>query len=274
MITGDLFDNLIFAPLRTLRRLVTNSDYRHLAALECRYGFMPRYTEFTANAFGYEVLAPDAPSFLASCKEIFADRIYAFKFSDESPRILDLGANIGLSVLFFKKMYPNAEITAFEADPKIFHYLEKNVHGNGLSEVRLVNKAAWNKDTALRFRSEGADGGRAAWADDNGAIEVDAVDIGEFLDRHSFDFLKMDIEGSEEYVVPACRRHLGQFRHVFVEYHSRPGYKQCLDQILTILSDAGFRIHVHTLLSSPSPLFEIKSNSGFDLQLNIFASRN
>ena len=80
----------------------------------------------------------------------------------------------------------------------------------------------------------------------------------------------MDIEGGEEFVLPACKEFLPDIRYVFVEYHSKAGQKQCLDKIISILSDTGFRIHIHSAVYSPTPFVDIQINSGFDLQLNIF----
>ena len=262
---------IYYDPAKHLYKIISDDEYRKYWLLEARLRNIPRFKECRAKVHGWELMIPDSASFLSTYKSIFTDRVYAFKFSGEEPRILDLGANIGLSVLFFKKLYPKSHITAFEADPKIFGYLTRNVHGNGFSDVRLINKAAWHENTTLKFRAEGADGGRAAYAGDINLIDIEALDINQFLKDHQFDFLKMDIEGAEEFVLPACKDHLKSFQYVFLEYHSKLGRKQCLDRIIGLLAEAGFRIHIHTVSCSPSPFVEIRLNEGFDLELNIFA---
>lgn len=40
----------------------------------------------------------------------------------EAPRIIDGGANIGLSVIYFKQLFPRSRTTAFEPDAKILAY--------------------------------------------------------------------------------------------------------------------------------------------------------
>lgn len=254
-----------------LYNLIKSTEYRRYHMLASRLGSKLRFSECEVNALSWKLSIPDAASFLSTYKEIFVDNIYAFRSTSENPRILDLGANIGLSVLYFKQLYPKAEITAFEADPVTFGYLEKNVHGNGFSDVTLINKAVWDEKTTIRFSSEGADGGRVAIRDDKNIILVETVDIREILSRGDFNFLKMDIEGAEERVFPACRDYLSVFSHVFVEYHSVAGQKQCLDLIIKDLTEAGFRIHIFNTFSNPSPFVELHINSGFDLQLNIYA---
>lgn len=269
----NFFRPIYLEPIQHVYKVIFNVEYRLYWQLECRLRKIPRFTECRARAHGWELIIPDSASFLSAYKTIFVEQLYAFKFEGEEPRILDLGANIGLSVLFFKKLFPKAHITAFEADPKIFGHLTKNVHGNGYCDVQLINKAAWHEDTTIQFSSEGADGGRAAFADDINRIEIDAIDINKFLQGRQFDFLKMDIEGAEEFVLPACKEYLPAFKYVFVEYHSKAGRKQCLDRIIGLLSEAGFRIHLHTGFCSPSPFLDVRTSAGFDLMLNIFAWR-
>lgn len=270
MIDAGIFTPLIYGPARHIYRLLTCREYLAYSILSTRLRNVPRFTGHRVNVQNWQLSIPDSASFLSAYKEIFVEKIYAFKFEGDAPRILDLGANIGLSVLFFKQAYPKAQITAFEADPRIFDYLKKNVHGNGFTDVQLLNRAAWNEDSVIRFSSEGADGGRAAFSGDKNLIEVNAINIADYLRNNRFDFLKMDIEGAEEFVFPACKDFLPGIRYVFVEYHSKAGQRQCLDKIINILAEAGFRIHIHSEVYSPSPFFEIGINSGFDLQLNIF----
>lgn len=268
-----LIKPVLFSLARHLYLLATDTGYRNYHLLASKLGSTSRFVACNAKVSGWNLALPDAASFLSAYKEIFVEHIYSFKSGLTAPRILDLGANIGLSVLYFKQLYPAAEITAYEADPSIFHYLEQNVHGNGYSDVRLVNKAVWDRNTTIRFKSEGADGGRVKFNDDSDLISVEAVDVREILDAGEYDLLKMDIEGAEEHVLPACKDHLNRFRHVFIEYHSVVGKKQCLDRIISLLSDIGFRVHIHSVFSSPSPFSELHINSEFDLQLNIFGWR-
>src|SRR5688572_8635835 len=78
---------------------------------------LPRYTPFTTELLGAPVRCVDGASFVASYSEIFKRGIYRFETPSESPQIIDCGANIGLSVIYFKRLFPAARITAFEADP-------------------------------------------------------------------------------------------------------------------------------------------------------------
>ena len=266
-----LIKPLYFEAVRHFYRFVTNPEYRKWCFLDAKLRNKKRFKMCKARVHGWDLIIPDSASFLSSYSEIFIDNIYKFESSVTSPKILDLGANIGLSILFFKKLYPDSKITGFEPDLNIFNYLKNNIHGNGFEDVKLINKAVWTKDTMLNFRADGADGGRVVDNKNKNLVEVEAIDIRKLLNENEFDFLKMDIEGAEKDVFPACKEYLSNFKHIFIEYHSVIGETQNLSEILNILNVQGFRVHINSVMFSNSP-FVIKRNvSGFDNQLNIFA---
>ena len=61
---------------------------------------------------------------------------------------------------------------------------------------------------------------------------------------------------------------------IFVEYHSFVNGEQFLPEILTILKNADFRLHITAPgLISSHPFIKLRSHSNMDNQLNIFAFR-
>src|SRR5690606_6701996 len=90
---------------------------------------------------GFKVFAGDFPTLIGLYREIFLDEIYRFSAACEAPFIVDCGANIGMSVLYFKTLYPESRIVAFEPNPSAFALLEKNVAVNQLDGVSLFNYA-------------------------------------------------------------------------------------------------------------------------------------
>jgi len=233
-----------------------------------------RYQKQTIPLFGRSFQLTDSASFLFIHKELFKDEIYAFITANKQPYILDAGANIGLSVLYFKMHYPNATVVAFEPDPITFEVLNQNVKTFELNGVELIDKAVWNAETKLRFFAEGADGGRLATpSDQQQIIEVDTVRLRPYLNR-KVDFLKIDIEGAETTVLEDCADLLVNVERLFVEYHSFSGQEQQLHRLLEILHIAGFRYYVsHVGIRSAHPFVQVNSAMGMDNQLNIFAYR-
>ena len=259
----------VFAdPAKHLYRLFTEPNYFTYNRLYSNLKYYQRYQECQVRIDDCDFLIPDAASFLSAYKEIFLEQIYKFKTDVATPKILDLGANIGLSVLFFKSLYPKAEITALEADPKIFDYLTRNVN-QSYPDVKLIEAAIWHENTTLNFVSEGADSGQIAKS--NNSIEVKAIDIAGLLEEQQFDFIKMDVEGAEEYVLPRCRGLLDSVQYLFIEYHSRINCKQKLDRILSILAQENFRVYLQNNWQQPTPFLGLSSYMGFDFQTNIYA---
>src|SRR5438105_2732424 len=131
---AGLLSSLATDPTRHLYRLAQSPNYRTLCALTSRYGRTPRHTPRRVRVHGWELDVVDVASFLAAYGSIFVNHCYAFRSGTQSPLILDCGANIGLSTLYFKRAFPNARIIAFEPDPRVYEALVHNVHGNGYSD--------------------------------------------------------------------------------------------------------------------------------------------
>lgn len=269
-----LLKPLGYEPARHLYRLATNRDYRDWCLLDAALGNAPRFVERRVRVHGWSLLVPDPASLLSAYREIFVNRIYAFDATTPEPRVLDIGANVGVSALFLKTLYPKAKITAYEADPEIFRYLERNVHGNGFTDVELVNKAVWERTGSLTFQADHADGGRVTSAGEPATIGVDAVDIRDVMAGEQFDFVKIDIEGGEMTVLRRCAPELLRVRNIFVEYHSVAGQRQELADLIDILTRAGFRVDIHNLAPNPHPLVCGPVRSRFDLLLNVFGRRD
>jgi FkbM family methyltransferase len=263
----------IFEPIKHIYKLCFNKRYRQYRILESRLARIKRHTECCISIGDLKLSFPDSASFLSQFNEIFVNEIYSFRFHNLHPRILDIGANIGMSVVYFKHIFPYSSITALEPDPYIFNFLERNIYNNKIYDIDLINKAAWNSNSQLNFRRDGADGGRLSHSNNQSTIAVDTIDMNEFLIGRHFDFIKMDIEGAEGTVLESCSEYLSSISYIFIEYHSIVGRRQDLDRIMAILSKAGFRVHVQSIIHSPSPFIRLNIHEGYDLQLNIFGWR-
>jgi len=227
--------------------------------------------------FGKDFEFVDGYSFLFLHDEIIEKEIYKFSTDDSAPYIIDGGANIGLSVLYFKQLYPNARILAFEPDPDIFAVLQRNCSNYELAEVQLIDRALWVENGFLGFRKDGSLGGRLA-ADDKSLpdVEVPTQRLRDLLHTR-VTLLKLDIEGAETDVLEDCADLLVNVENLFVEYHSFADSPQSLHRLLTVIHEAGFRTHFHVYEPSPQPLFQRTIREGIDrvdMNLDIFAYRN
>lgn len=222
---------------------------------------------------GKKLLIHDVASFELGKNELFVNEMYIFENKSSDPYIIDCGANMGMSIIYFKSLYPNSTILAFEADKKIFEVLKTNVESYGFTGVTLENKAVWNSSELLNFVTDGGAGGRLGFEDKISSQVVHGVRLKEYLNAKKVDFLKIDIEGAEYEVLLDCKNDLKNVDRLFIEYHSMSGKPQNLHQLLDIVSQAGFRYHIKEAFTSKYPFVKIEENFGMDLQLNIFCYR-
>lgn len=207
--------------------------------------------------------------------EIFCQQIYRFKTTNQSPYILDCGSNIGMAVMYFKWLYPQAIIQAFEPDASNYALLEKNVAGNHYSNVTLHKEAIWIHNDGIQFQSAGSHASRIG--DDAGAntISVPTRRLKELLLERPVDFLKLDIEGAEYEVLLDCEDALHQVGHFFLEYHGTVGDTPKLTRLLNMMENAGFSCYIRNAADLLKHPFADKQLPGqpFEVQLNVFAYR-
>jgi FkbM family methyltransferase len=253
------------------RKLMLSTNKENIKIYESLNGF-PRYTKTTTQLVGHKIIIPDSTSFLFMHKEIFEENIYKFKTSNPAPYIIDGGANIGLSTIYFKLLFPSSKIIAFEPDPEIYSILKENIKSFNFTDVELIKKGLWNKNIKLPFRSEGADAGIIADVDKtvSASKTIEVVSLKTYL-QETVDFLKLDIEGSETIVLMDIQNDLDKVERIFVEYHSFIGQSQTLNEIIDILTKADFRLHVSSPgLSSKAPFINLNIYNNMDMQLNIY----
>ena len=258
--------------LRHWTRLLRDADYRRRNLERRRLEKLPPYTHTLTTLLGSPFEIVDAPSFLSMHGAIWDREVYRFRPRREKPLILDGGANVGLSVYFFKQNYRDCSVVAFEPDDTLFKVLDRNVRRAALQGVELVPRAIWTEATTLPFYSEGSDGGRVARGGDPLTRSVRTVRLRDYLDR-PVDFLKLDIETGETEVLEDCADCLANVDNLFVEYHGAESEPQKLPRLLSLLSEAGFRLNIHAGNDSAQPFVARKVNMGNDLQLDIFAFR-
>ena len=250
-------------------RLRVDTWYREETRLRGLGSMVPTETVL----FGRPFKIADAYVFLTQFDEIVRREIYRFNSRSAKPLILDVGANIGVSVAYFKWLYPDARIIAFEPDPQLFELLRTNIASLGLRNIQLINKAVWCEDTSLGFCAQGADASRIVKSGDPQTAVVETVSLRGYIDE-PIAMLKVDIEGAETTVLESIGDLMGQVENIFVEYHSFQSEPQSLDRILSVLGVGGLRIYLEPVYEVRQPFIERRRDRGMDAQFNIFGFRS
>ncbi|HVS53828.1 MAG TPA: FkbM family methyltransferase [Opitutaceae bacterium] len=223
---------------------------------------------------GQPVTFTDGGVFHTLYEEIFIKEMYHFARSAPRPRIVDCGANVGLAVLYWKSLYPDSRIVAFEPDPGAFSCLKKNVAAWSLADVELNEAAVWTEDGTVSFDARGGAAGRIAGMHSAGETKrgVAATRLSRILDQPTA-MLKIDIEGAELDVLREAADRLGHVENIYVEFHSFVGERQKLSELLGILEAKRFRYIVESNVSRSRPFTSPRNWEGIDMALHIFAQR-
>jgi FkbM family methyltransferase len=260
--------------LKPLYLFLKDPVYREYCFLFSRYFKHPRYKATTLKMLGWRIQVPDTLSFLFQFKEIFQEKTYAFDCANPNPVIYDCGANIGLSCLYFKALFPNSTLHAFEADPDIFRHLQANLQENGFRNgIVLHQKAVWVNEEGITFSKEGADGGSVIHANSLNVINVPSIRLRNILIQQKIDLLKLDIEGAEEMVLLDCDGQFANVDKVFFEYHSHTDKPQAFGKLLDLMQRNGFRYIVQSPHNKIAP-FQDRETGTMDLQLNVYCYKS
>jgi FkbM family methyltransferase len=137
----------------------------------------------------------------------------------EAPRVMDVGANIGLFGLYVFGRWPTASLTAFEPDPTNAALLHRTIDANRLGRHWTVKSSACsNHAGTVSFAAGRQSESRMAQSDDTGTIEVPMVDL--FAEDHDVDLMKIDIEGAEWPILADPRLQEVKARALVLEWHT------------------------------------------------------
>ena len=133
--------------------------------------------------------------------QMFLAKSYHLNYNVDPKIIVDCGANIGLSVAYFKNRFPNSKVIAIEPEFSNFEMLKINT--KSYDEVFCINSGIWNKSTNLIIKNSdyGNWGFMVEEVDYKNEYTVEAISINEIISQfeiEQIDILKIDIEGSEK----------------------------------------------------------------------------
>lgn len=158
--------------------------------------------------------------------------------------ILDCGANVGYSSIYFLDKYPNAHVIAVEPDAENFKICQKNLQAYG-DRVSLIHSAIWSHETGLVVCQYG---NGHEWETQVKECQADqvpdlqATDIHNLLKTSGFpkiDLLKMDVEGAETIIFSQnYETWIDKVKNIVVELHEA----QAETALFTALSDYEYQL--------------------------------
>ena len=182
----------------------------------------------------------------------------------ENPIILDIGANVGQTIIKYQKLFPKAKILSFEPSPEIFENLKKRF--KNIENLYIYNLAFGSEETNKTFyineRSHNSgfyklqDGFKIKNFPDEkmsykGSLNVKLTTLDNFVEEkklNKIDILKIDTEGFEEEVLKGSLKTLKSNKIKYIELEIILGnvYKDkyfSFKNIEDILSQFNFRLY-------------------------------
>ncbi|HEY2582982.1 MAG TPA: FkbM family methyltransferase [Mucilaginibacter sp.] len=196
--------------------------------------------------------------------EIFVSNDYWFAADTDKPIIIDCGANIGVSIMYFLNLYPNAEILGFEPNPFVFELLKKNLSENNL-HATLENCALCKQSCLIPFYISDDYGTlTGSIINERGGenkIEIEGKQLSKFVSKYSkIDVIKIDTEGAEIEIIDDLFENnlLTVADNYLIEFHHNiKNVKTSLSDFLRKFEDSGFEYSIKTEYEMPGKFQDV-----------------
>ena len=157
----------------------------------------------------------------STLEKIFVWNDYDLDYPDGVSTVIDAGANIGLSAIYFAMRFPNATVVAIEPQSENFRLLERNTAH--YPQVVPLHAALWNDDTTLGLSNPDDRVDSYQYSPHAAQQTVSAFKLPTVMTRFSMsraDVLKIDIEGAETEVFADRPGWVGDVGMFIIELHS------------------------------------------------------
>lgn len=142
-----------------------------------------------------------------------------------SPVILDLGCNIGLTMVDFKQEYPSATVIGVEMDKDNYDTCRTNI--SGLTNCSLLHAAIWKENGTIDYQGENEQSYAVEISSFGQNGKVRCITMDTLLKENNIqdiDYIKMDIEGAEKaiFLDSNSKQWLSRVRYISIEVHDYP----------------------------------------------------
>ncbi len=184
------------------------------------------------------ILRPPPARDLTTAHDLFVSEIYepsAACGAGPGSLILDVGANVGYSSLYFAKRFPDSRVLAFEPHPEFASLFDRHMALNGVSSRVTLLPAAAHTAAGTAILTDAEDSSALVDCPGIGTIDVPAVDFFDAAGTGQVALLKMDVEGAEVPLLTDPRFEHLDVHMLLLEWHdpsgSGGGKTWCVDRL-------------------------------------------
>ncbi|AFY34227.1 FkbM family methyltransferase [Calothrix sp. PCC 7507] len=164
--------------------------------------------------------------------EIFLECCYQIPkiWLQEASSIIDLGANIGITTLFFRAYFPNAKYVLVEPSTTNLSVLRRNISWlEKCNQAQVIAGAVSNYSGELRFSNTQWSWGGYIDPDSSEETIVRSYTMTEIIELsglNKIDILKVDIEGAEKQLFSQPNEWLKNVKIIIAELHNQYSIEQ------------------------------------------------
>jgi FkbM family methyltransferase len=164
--------------------------------------------------------------------------------------IVDLGANVGYTCVYWLANFPEAHVTAFEPHPTHVDLIRSNLEINGWSERVSLQPAAASTQSGELFLTDDGCRSRVVAHAGPARISVPRVDWFACVGDNPIDLLKIDIEGGEYDILADSRFASLHINAIVMEWHVTEDHPDGAEWCLSRLRQLGYSTHTTTDIKS------------------------
>jgi FkbM family methyltransferase len=195
------------------------------------FGWVPVKYYKPLRAYGFRVngitYMSSGPGWAYSYDYLYrqlADGFCRYYIPREGDCVVDLGAGLGEESTIFAQLVGNeGQVFSIEANPTVFSALAFSRNENGFSRMKALNLAVYCEDGEVQIEDDAENylsntiNTGAGHSTRVKANTFDSIVQDNAIDK--IDFLKVNIEGAEQYLIMGMDRSVARIRHLCISCH-------------------------------------------------------
>lgn len=226
-------------------------DYRIIGIDAFKLEFYPilgkRKVTVKLNGYRYPISLRCNMADYITYSQVFLKKDYEFDILNTlNPSvIIDCGANIGLTSVYYRNKYPGVHLISIEPEDNNYQMLIENM--KYYENVLCLKNGVWNKKCNLNIVDKSVLDNSFVVCEFPGSLGIQAVTIGDIVKDYNLDkidILKIDIEGSEKRIFSGgYETWLPLVKVLIIELHDRfvPG---CAKAVFDALVSYKYKMYI------------------------------
>jgi FkbM family methyltransferase len=195
----------------------------------------PEYMVITAKGVKHPLSVRLGTSDVEVYRDTFLEQEYYYPTPFSPRRIVDVGANCGMTSVFYTNRYPDATVVAVEPEPSNYEALVRNTRA--YPNIVPIQAALWSTDGQVEvfppwpyWKRWGKWGFRVR--NGNGSRALTLPTLMREFGMESVDILKIDVEGAEREIFSNCDW-MEKVKLLAIELHDRetPGCSDVVNAV-------------------------------------------